>query len=61
MTAKEQAHKIIDQLPDDSSLDEIMQELAFNQMIKMGLDDVKNGRVTKHKDLVEEMESWRKK
>jgi len=61
MTGKEQAYKILDQLPEDSSLDEIMQELAFNQMIKRGLDDVKHGRVTKHKDLIAEMETWRKR
>jgi hypothetical protein len=37
MTApKQEAKKIIDSLPDDSSYDEILKELAFDRMIQKG-------------------------
>ena len=43
--AKQQAQKIIQSLPDDSSYDEILKELAFAKMIEQGLDDSANNRV----------------
>ena len=38
-TAKEQITALVQQLPDDSSYDEIVRELAFHLMIERGLRD----------------------
>jgi hypothetical protein len=38
-TAKEQITKLLQLLPDDSSYDEIVRELAFHVMIERGLKD----------------------
>ena len=61
MTVKEQIHKIVDDQPDDSSFTEILRELAFNQMIKEGIEDVKSGNVISHEQMEEEIASWRQK
>ena len=37
--AKEKIKKILNNLPDDSTYDEILKELAFNRMIERGLED----------------------
>ena len=40
MTAPKQlVKKIVDSLPEDTSYDEILKELAFNKMIQKGLKD----------------------
>jgi len=41
---KESAKKVIDSLPDDSSYEEILKELAFDRMIERGLKDSNNGK-----------------
>ena len=57
-TAKEQATKIIDQLPEDSSFDDIVTELKFNRMVKRGLADVEAGRVISDEDMAKKIGSW---
>ncbi|MFA6956278.1 MAG: hypothetical protein WC538_10440 [Thermoanaerobaculia bacterium] len=59
-TAKERIAKIIDRLPDDSSFDEILQEIAFVRMIDRGLRDADAGRVVSHEEVVRDARSWSK-
>jgi len=49
--AKQTAEKIIQSLPDDSSYDEILKELAFAKMIEQGLDDSENNRVISNEEM----------
>lgn len=58
MTVKEKVHKLVDHLPDDSSFDEILKELAFSRMVERGLDDVAQGRVISDEQMGREIESW---
>ena len=52
MTApKEEAKKIIDALPEDSTYEEIVRELAFDTMIQRGLNDVDVGKVISNKEM----------
>ncbi len=44
-TPKQLVKKIVDSLPEDTSYDEILKELAFNKMIQKGLKDSKEGKV----------------
>ncbi len=58
-TAKQSAKKVIDSLPDDSSYDEILRELAFAKMIEQGIDDSKNGRVISNEEMKQKIAQWK--
>ncbi|MGB0769047.1 MAG: hypothetical protein ACPGYV_15230 [Phycisphaeraceae bacterium] len=60
MTAKERARQIIEELPEDSSFDEVLKELALHRMIARGLDDLENGRSVMHDEMKKRVESWLK-
>ena len=59
-TAKEEAIRIIQKLPDESTIDEIMAELYFKQQVEQGLKDVEEGRVYSHKQVKNMVLEWRK-
>ena len=52
------AKKIIDSLPEDSSYDEILKELAFDRMIERGLDDSKNGKTISNDEMKHRLKQW---
>ncbi len=59
MTApKDEAKRIIDTLPEDSTYEEIVRELAFDMMIQRGLDDVEAGKVISNKEMENEISKW---
>ncbi len=55
---KEKMIQIINSQPDDSSYDEILQELSFVNMVNRGLDDSKNNKITEHDKLKKEINKW---
>lgn len=59
-TIKEEAKKLIDKLPDQTTWDDIMAELYFKQQIEQGLEDVKKGRVFSHEQIKNMVSEWRK-
>ena len=58
--AKDRAKEIINNLPEDSSYDEILKELAFARMIEKGLDDSENDRVISNEKMKEKIIQWQK-
>jgi len=59
MTApKEEAKKIIDALPEDTTYDEILKELAFDKMIQHGLEDIKDGKVISNREMEQTIAKW---
>jgi len=59
MTApKIEAKKIIDSLPEDSSYDEILKELAFHKMIQRGLKDSLQKKVISNEKMRELIKKW---
>ncbi|MCT7406036.1 hypothetical protein [Aliarcobacter cryaerophilus] len=59
MTAPKQlVKKIVDSLPEDTSYDEILKELAFNKMIQKGLKDSKEGKIISNKEMKKRIQSW---
>ena len=59
MTApKIEAKKIIDSLPEDTSYDEILKELAFNRMIQRGLKDSKENKIISNQDMASRIKQW---
>jgi hypothetical protein len=55
---KEKMIEIINKQSDDSSFDEILQELSFMNMVSRGLEDSKNEKVISTGDLKKEIENW---
>jgi predicted transcriptional regulator len=47
---KEEAHRLVDQLPPDASWDDLMYEVYVRQAVEAGLQDVANGRVLSHEE-----------
>ena len=61
MTAiQERLISIIKDQPEDSSIDEIMQELIIEQMVEHGLADVREGRIISNEEMLTRIRSWKK-
>jgi predicted transcriptional regulator len=58
--AKAQLIKLIEDQPDDSSVDEILRELAFAAMVERGVADSDAGRTITNEEMARRIESWRK-
>ncbi len=59
-TAKEQMFEIIQSQPDDSSYEELLRELAFEQMVERGFDDADRGRTLSNEEMERRISSWAK-
>lgn len=57
-TPKEQILHTVQDLPEDSSYDEILRELAFARMVERGLADSRAGRVISHEEMGRRIASW---
>jgi predicted transcriptional regulator len=57
-TAKEKMIEAIQELPDDSSYDEILRELAFARMVDRGLADSRAGHTIDHEEMGRRIASW---
>jgi len=53
VSIKEEARRIIDQLPDNSTWDDLMHEIYVRQSIEKGLSDSQHGRTTSVEDVRE--------
>ena len=59
MTAPEkQIKQIVDSLPEDSSYDEILKELAFHKMIEKGLKDSDQRKVISNEEMKKRINTW---
>ncbi len=51
--------EIVSGLPEDSTYDEILQELVFNRMVERGLADAHAGRVITDDEMKHTIDTWR--
>ena len=58
MTAPKQAKKVIDSLPEDTSYDEILKELAFDRMIQRGLKDSNDNKTISNQEMKNRIKQW---
>ena len=58
-SAKEAVVEIDSGMPEDSTYDEIVQELVFNRMVERGLTDADAGRVISDEEMKRTIDSWR--
>lgn len=59
-TAKEQMLEILHDQPDDSSYEELLRELAFEQMVERGFDDADHERTISNEEMERRISSWAK-
>ncbi len=57
---KERMTNIIKELPDDSSYDEILRELAFARMVDRGILDSNAARTISNEEMKRRIITWRK-
>ncbi len=58
-STKAHVRAIIEDLPDDTSIDQILRELAFDRLIRRGSSDRTAGRTTTTEALREQLHEWR--
>lgn len=59
-TDKDRVTRLLADLPDDTTFDEILRELAFARMVEKGLADSKAGRTITTAELKRRVRFWRK-
>jgi predicted transcriptional regulator len=57
-TAKEQVQQILEELPENASLEDIQYHIYVRQKIQQGLDDVEAGRVVPHEEVEKRLSKW---
>lgn len=60
MTVKEQIVKIIEKLPDDATVSDIIAELYFKQQVDIGLKELDEGKDLSHQQANEQLAKWLK-
>lgn len=57
-TAKQEVQTLLDQLPDDSSLEDIQYHLYVLDKVRRGRDDIRDGRHVDHEHAKERLRKW---
>ncbi len=57
-TAKKEVRRILDQIPDDASLEDIQYHIYVCQKIERGLQDMDDGRVLSREQVEKRMSRW---
>lgn len=58
IAAKEGVRKILDQIPDDASFEDIQYHVYVCQKIEQGLKDIKESRVLSQEEVEQRMSKW---
>lgn len=58
MSAKEEVLKIIEELPNNVTLEDIIKEISVKARIEKGLDQLNNGEYYSHKEVKEKFAKW---
>jgi predicted transcriptional regulator len=59
--AKEEVRRMLDQIPDDASFEDIQYHIHVCQKIELGLRDIEEGRVISQEDIERRMSKWLEK
>jgi predicted transcriptional regulator len=57
-SAKEELTKLVQEQPEDSTIEEIVRELAFRLMVERGLADSDAGRTISNDEMARRIRSW---
>lgn len=59
--AKEEVRKMLDQIPDDATFEDIQYHIYVRQKIEQGLKDIEEGRVLSQEEAEQRMSKWLEK
>ena len=57
-TAKDEVRKLLEQLPDTSSLEDIQYHIYVREKIERGLNEIKQGHVLSQEEVERRMSKW---
>ena len=57
-TAKEEVRKLLDNLPDEATFEDIQYHIYVRQKIERGLEDIREGRVLYQEEVERRMSKW---
>jgi len=57
-SVREQVIQVLDALPDDATLDDVMAELHFRMRVQQGLNDLDQGRWIPQEEVEKRMAKW---
>jgi predicted transcriptional regulator len=57
-TAKEEVRKMLDQIPDDASFEDIQYHIYVREKIERGLKDIEEGHVLSQEEVEQRMSKW---
>ena len=60
MLTKDKVKKTVDRLPENFTVDQIVEELVVLNKIEEGLKDIENGKVFTNDQVKKELKSWLK-
>jgi predicted transcriptional regulator len=55
---KDEVIKMISKMPDDVSIDDIMEELYFKLQVNRGLQDLEDGKGISHEEVEKKVQQW---
>ena len=58
ITAKEVILDVLNKLPDDATMDDILYNLYIHDKVERGLEAVREGRTITQEEMEKEMEQW---
>jgi predicted transcriptional regulator len=58
ISGKDAARQVIDTLPDDASLNDVMYAIYVRQKIERGLRDLEAGNTVSHEEVMREIDEW---
>jgi predicted transcriptional regulator len=58
ISAKEEVKKLLEQLPNDVSFEDIQYHIYVREKIEKGLLDIQEGRVLSHEEVEKRMSRW---
>ena len=58
MTVKELAKSVIDKLPDEANMDDIIHALYVRIKFERGIQEIEDGKGVPHKEAKKRMRSW---
>ena len=61
MTVKQHVRKMINQLPDECTVEDVQHQLYVIEKIRKGLQSIDEGRGIPHEDVKRRLATWRKK
>jgi predicted transcriptional regulator len=59
MSVKEQVRKMLDQLPDDCSVEDVQYQLYLIEKVRRGLKSIDEGRGIPHDEVKKRLATWR--